>query len=148
MKMTRRHLFPAAAGAAAAIPRALQQVYQGGVQLGGPPPMGFAEMQGLQQTPTPDPNWAARRRANLLDEKSQLERWARGEFTDDDLDMDQDPRYPRFATEEQGINSLKSVSAGHKVRMAGEVARRRYVTYRRKSASEHLDKILWELAKL
>lgn len=144
-ELSRRALFPAAIGSVIAAPdvaKAAMQDLQATQQLSAYRP--------APSMPAEDPHWRSRQRESLLKQKSDFERWARGEFEDAELDdvNEPDPRYRRFATTEQEIAGLRSVSAVHKVRMAETVSRKRYAEYRKKNATDYLKKIIEELRLL
>jgi hypothetical protein len=146
MSLSRRALFPAAAGGILAAPAAAKQAaqYLGEAKMLGPPSP--PDAYGMPQS---DPNWRPRKVASLLEQKARAERWMRGEFEEGDLAYEEpDPRYRRFATTEQEIAGLRSVSAVHKVRMAEDVALRRYREFRQKEAKGYLARLIQELAEL
>lgn len=148
MKLTRRALGGLAAAATVAqapFNQVTNQLPRAGMPM---------SSMGETQAPQDDPEYAARimreRRMQLFKDKELFERWARDEFTAEDLvdHGNMDPRRPTYDVTGHEINCLKSVSMGHKIRMAEELAHKRYRAYRVASAKEHLRKILMEIAGL
>ena len=89
-------------------------------------------------------------RQNLLEKKACFERWARGDFSEEDLvdHRNHDPRLRVHDHTIQDIGGLRSVSAGHKVRMVAALELQRYREYRQRDAVWSLKSILERLASL
>lgn len=149
MKLSRRMLAPAVLGGALSAPEAVKAAIQGGLSGGPALPSNFYPKDGYGDGGCTAEAKALDWRKEMLSQKARMERWARGEFEEGELDNhEHSPWQKPYDHTQHEIAGLKSVSAGHKMRMVADLTRQRYIDYRKQQAVRNLADIIKRLAGL